>query len=151
MLLAHHLSAHEQSLLPVYTYTSQHSSWLHLKVMSHIVTDRGSEPITLAKRSDPDSPNWPRSSQWMWLITGQLATGTCAKAGCKCELLKWESVALCILVLSNCFNDFPTLCFIFISPLLSVYCKGLPASENDQLCIPLNMYISAFVYSIAVH
>lgn len=35
--------------------------------------------------------------------------------------------------------------------MLSVYCKGLPASENDQLCMPLNMHISAFVYSIGVH
>lgn len=38
-----------------------------------------------------------------------------------------------------------------MSPVLSVYCKGLPASENNQLCMPLNMYICAFVYSIGVH
>lgn len=38
-----------------------------------------------------------------------------------------------------------------MSSVLSVYCKGLPASENDQLCMPLNMYICAFVYSIGVH
>lgn len=35
--------------------------------------------------------------------------------------------------------------------MLSVYCKGVPASKNDQLCMLLNMYICAFVYSIGVH
>ena len=57
----------------------------------------------------------------------------------------------CSLLLQKSFNDFPTSCFIFMSPVLSVYCKGLPASENDQLCMPLNMYICAFVYAIGVH
>lgn len=38
-----------------------------------------------------------------------------------------------------------------MSSVLSVYCRGLPASKNDQLCMPLNMYICAFVYSIGVH
>lgn len=109
--------------------------------------------LTLTEHSGPGSLNWSCGSQWMWLITGQLASGTCANTGggWECMKLKWESVALCSLLLSNCFNDFPTSCFIFISPVLSVYCKGLPASENNQLCMPLNMYICAFVYSIGVH
>lgn len=58
------------------------------------------------------------------------------------------SVPLRSLLLLNCFNDFPASCFIFMSQVHSVHCKGLPASKNDQLCMPLNMYISAFVYSI---
>lgn len=34
-----------------------------------------------AEQSGPGSLNWSYSSQRMWLITGQLATGTCANAG----------------------------------------------------------------------
>lgn len=62
-----------------------------------------------------------------------------------------ESVPLGSPLLWNCFNDFPTSCFIFMSSVLSVYCRGLPGSENDQLCMTLNMYICAFVYSVGVH
>lgn len=65
--------------------------------------------------------------------------------------LKPESVPLDSLLHRNSFNDFAASCFIFMSLVLSVYCKGLPASQDDQLCMPLKMYISAFVYSIEVH
>ncbi len=90
----------------------------------------------------------------MWLITGQLASGTYANhgRGWECRQLKWGvSTTLLMILLWNCFNDFPTSCFIFMSSVLSVNCRRLPASKNDQLCMPLNMYICAFVYSIGVH
>ena len=103
-------------------------------------------PLPLTQPSGPGCLNWSCSSQWMWLITGQLAGGTCANTE-EGEQLKWESLPP---LLQNCFNDFPTSCFIFMSSVLSAYRKGLPASEMDQLCIPLNMYICAFVYSIGV-
>lgn len=112
-----------------------------------------SHTLTHTERRGPGSLYWSCSSRWMWLITDQLADGTCANSGAVWESrqLKWESVALSTLLLQNCFNDFPTSCFIFMSSVLSVYWKGLPASKNDQLCMPLNMYICAFVYPIGVH
>lgn len=53
----------------------------------------------LTKHGGPNSLNWSCSSQWKWLITGQLATGTRANtgSGCECMQLKWESLPLCSL------------------------------------------------------
>lgn len=59
-------------------------------------------------------------------------------------------VLLCSLYLKKCFNDFLTSCFIFTSLVLSKYCRGLPGSQNNQLCIPLKMHICAFVYLIGL-
>ena len=119
------------------------------------LTDPGKwTTLTFREQSGSGSLNWSCSSQWMWLITGQLATGTCANTGRRLGEQATQSESryhsACYFP-RNCFNDFPTSCFIFMSSVLSVYCRGLPASKNDQLCMPLNMYICAFVYSIGVH